>query len=154
MRARTVQVGIARPWAEVCDYLADPLNFRRWAPWIGASLRRRKGDWLATRSDGTRVKVRFAAPNAYGVADHCVLAAQDQAVFIALRAVPHGSGAEVLLTVLGEPGEAGAAPASWAASARAGLAALKAALERPRQPVVLAAAGAAEHEMQAVLLSR
>ncbi|MCM5678933.1 SRPBCC family protein [Schlegelella sp. S2-27] len=103
-QARTVQVTIERPWSEVCAFLAEPGHYGDWASWLGPTLRRRRGEWTVQRPGGTRAKVRFTARNGYGVADHCVLDAQDRASFVALRAVPHGDACEVMATFFREPG--------------------------------------------------
>lgn len=136
MAAHTVQTTIARPWREVCDFLDEAANFARWASWIGPTLEcRRGGDWIARRADGAEAKVRFTERNAFGIADHCVLEAEDAARFVALRALPHGddlSLCEVLLTLFDD------APAPQAlvhrAEAAAGdLAQLKRLIERERR---------------------
>ena len=103
-QARTVQVTIARPWGEVCAFLAEPARYAAWASWLGPTLRLRRGVWTVQRPGGTRAKVRFTSRNGYGVADHCVLEAEDRASFVALRAVPHGATCEVIATFFREPG--------------------------------------------------
>ena len=42
--------------------------------------------------------MRFTERNAFGVADHCLVEGEDHATFVALRAVPHGEGCEVMAT--------------------------------------------------------
>jgi len=99
MEARTVHVTIGKPWREVCDFLAEPCNYPRWASWLGPELRRdARGDWIARRPGGRRAKVRFTERNAFGVADHCLVEGEDHATFVALRAVPHDEGCEVMAT--------------------------------------------------------
>lgn len=98
MQARTVQITIGKPWREVCEFLAEPRNYPRWASWLGSELHCRRGDWIARRPRGGRAKVRFTERNAYGVADHWVLEDEERVSFVALRAVPHGEGCEVMAT--------------------------------------------------------
>jgi hypothetical protein len=107
MASHTVQATIDRPWREVCDFLGDALNYPRWASWIGAPLERQRGDWIVRRADGRAHKVRFTERNAFGVADHCLVASEAEAHFIALRALPHGDRCEVLLTFFDRPEVAG-----------------------------------------------
>ena len=100
MGSHTVQATIERPWREVCDFLGDARNYPRWASWIGAALEEQRGDWIARGADGRAHKVRFTERNAFGVADHCLVEGEreGQAAFVALRAVPHGAGCEVMAT--------------------------------------------------------
>ena len=53
--------------------------------------------------------MRFTERNAFGVADHCLVASEAEARFVALRALPHGSACEVLLTFFEQPDGADAA---------------------------------------------
>lgn len=98
MASHTLQATIDRPWREVCDFLGEARNFARWASWIGPSLTQRRGDWVARCPDGRARKVRFTERNAFGVADHCLVASEAESHFVALRALPYGGGCEVLLT--------------------------------------------------------
>ena len=109
MGSHTLQATIERPWREVCDFLGEARNYPRWASWIGAALEQQRGDWIARGADGRTRKVRFTERNAFGVADHCLLASEAEARFIALRVLPHGSACEVLLTFFEQADEAGAA---------------------------------------------
>lgn len=110
MRASTVQITIARPWREVCEFLAQPQRYAAWASWVGPTLRCERGEWSVRRPDGAHAKVRFSERNAFGVADHWVLEDEDRAVLVALRTVPHGEASEVLLTFFRE---AGCGEAAW-----------------------------------------
>lgn len=104
MQSSTAQVGIARPWREVCSFLAQPLQYARWALWIGASLREHEGEWTVRLPRGGRAKLRFSEPNAFGVADHWLVRDEERSVFVALRALPNDDGCEVLLTFFREDG--------------------------------------------------
>jgi hypothetical protein len=138
MQASTVQLTIARPWREVCEFLAQPPNFRAWASWIGPTLRQERGEWTVRRPPAARAKVRFSERNAFGVADHWLLEDEDRAVLVALRAVPHGEASEVLLTFFRD---GGCGDAAWRAQQQAmqhdlaQLQALLVARRRPRPPL-------------------
>lgn len=121
MQACTMQISIARPWREVCGFLAEPRHYARWASWIGPSLRQRGGEWSVRRPRGGWAKVRFSERNAFGVADHWLLEDEDHARLVALRALPHGEGCEVLLTLFREHGSDEAAWARQLAAAQQGL---------------------------------
>ena len=84
--SRTLSVSIERPLSVVYEFLAAPSNFARWA----------KG--LDLDQD-----VRFAERNRFGVADHSVFLPDGREVYVPLRAIRNGSGAEVLLTLLRGP---------------------------------------------------
>jgi hypothetical protein len=134
MQASTAQLTIDRPWREVCEFLAQPLNCPAWASWIGPTLRQERGEWTVRRPHGVRAKVRFSERNAFGVADHWLLEDEDRAVFVALRAVPHGEASEVLLTFFLDPGCGDAAWRDQQQAMQRDLGRLKAALEAARPP--------------------
>ena len=54
--------------------------------------------WTAQTSHG-ELTVRFSQPNAFGVADHWVFPPDGTTVYVPLRAVANGQGAEVSLTL-------------------------------------------------------
>ncbi|MBX3200150.1 MAG: SRPBCC family protein [Labilithrix sp.] len=123
-----VTVTIERPWTEVYDFASIPLNFQRWASGLGGSLRKVDDEWTAAGPDGP-VRVRFSERNAFGVLDHWVTPEDGgAAIYIPLRVIANGDGAEVTLTVFraGRSDEAFAADADWV---RRDLGALKALLE-------------------------
>jgi len=129
--ARTVSVSIERPWREVYDFASIPLNFQRWASGLGGSLKKMPDSdlWSAQGPDGP-VHIRFSERNDFGVLDHWVMPAGGAgAIYIPLRVIPNGTGAEVMLTLLraeGRTDEDTAADEDWV---RRDLAALKALLE-------------------------
>lgn len=128
--SQVVTVHIARPLATVAAFLADPLNMNDWASGLGHSLRQDNGQWLADGPEGP-VQIRFSPSNAFGIADHWVEVAADVVVYVPLRAIEHGQGTDVQLTLLRLPGmsdEKFAEDADWI---RRDLAALKELLEKP-----------------------
>ena len=125
---RTVSITIDRPWREVYAFASIPLNFQRWASGLGGSLRRSGEDWSAQGPDGP-VRIRFSEPNDFGVLDHWVTPESGAEIYIPLRVIPNGTGAEVTLTLLraeGRTDEAMAADEDWV---RRDLQALKTLLE-------------------------
>jgi len=130
-----LQITIDRPWREVCCFLEAPRNFARWAAWLGPALRQQRGDWVARLPDGARAKVRFTERNAFGVADHWLIEGEERATLVALRAVPHGLGSEVMVGFFADVDGDGARAAAAAADAQCALRTLKALLEAPaRRP--------------------
>lgn len=126
--ARTVSVTIDRPWREVYDFASIPLNFQRWASGLGGSLKKTGDEWSAQGPDGP-VRIRFSDRNDFGVLDHWVTPESGDEIYIPLRVIANGTGAEVSLTLFraqGRTDEEMAADADWV---RRDLDALKALLE-------------------------
>jgi hypothetical protein len=108
----TVRMTIERPATEVYRFVAEPKNLPKWASGIARAA-----------------KVRFVEPNRYGVLDHFVSIDGAPEVYMPMRVVPNGDGAEVLLTVFRQSGvseEKFAEDTQWV---RRDLEALKALLE-------------------------
>lgn len=126
---RCLTVSIARPTAEVYDFVADPRNLPRWAGGLGAEVRQAGDHWEAVTADGT-VGMRFAPRNDFGVADHTVILADDSEVYVPMRVMRNGAGSEVMLGLFRQPGMDDAAVERDAGLMQADLAALKALLER------------------------
>jgi hypothetical protein len=127
--SQVLSVHIERPLADVAAFLADPMNMNLWASGLGHSLRQEQGEWWADGPEGP-VRIRFSPRNDFGVADHWVTLAPGVEVYIPLRAIAHGAGSEVQLTLLRQPSmsdERYAADADWI---RRDLATLKALLEK------------------------
>jgi len=96
--ARTISVTIDRPWREVYDFAAIPLNFQRWASGLGGSLKKSGDLWSALGPDGP-IRIRFSERNDFGVLDHWVLSEAGGEIYMPLRVLPNGTGAEVTLTL-------------------------------------------------------
>lgn len=72
--SEVVSVSIRRSYAEVYDFLADPLNFSRWASNPGSGMEPLDGgDWLVDLPRGRSV-IRFSPRNNFGVLDYQVFA--------------------------------------------------------------------------------
>ena len=114
-RARTVSITIDRPWREVYDFESIPLNFQRWASGLGGSLKKSGDLWSAQGPDGP-VRIRFSERNDLGVLDHWVMPESGGEIYIPLRVIPNGTGAEVMLTLFraeGRTDEEMEADAEW-----------------------------------------
>lgn len=112
---REVRISIERSAAEAYEFLSVPENFPRWASGLGKSLRKLGGEWIAQTAAGP-VLVRFSEANAFGVLDHSVTREDGTCLYVPLRVVPRGSGCELVLTLVREPGmsdEKFAADAEW-----------------------------------------
>ena len=114
--SRTLSVSINRDWREVYDAIWRPENFPKWASGLSKSPLTQDGHvWNAAGPDGP-ITVAFTGHNAFGVMDHSVTLADGTVVYVPLRVIRNGEGAEVLLTLLRQPGMSDAqfaADAEW-----------------------------------------
>lgn len=106
---RTITVDIDRPFVDVTDFLAEPLNFPRWATGLSSGIEpgspsagAEPGEWVADSPQGTAF-VRFSPPNEYGVADHRVRLPDGSVVDIPLRAIRNGDGTTITFTLFRLP---------------------------------------------------
>ncbi|HEX4214255.1 MAG TPA: hypothetical protein VIA06_13140 [Candidatus Dormibacteraeota bacterium] len=98
-------VRIERPLDEISAFLADPPNFSRWASGLGRLTGRAGGRrWVAEGEDGAKTEIEFSEPNAFGVADHTVFPPSKEEVYVPMRAHRNGTGSEVAITLIREPG--------------------------------------------------
>jgi Polyketide cyclase / dehydrase and lipid transport len=102
-RSRHVSEWINRPAAEVYAYARDPAHLVHWAQGLGGSVEQVGGEWFMD-SPGGRIRVAFAAPNAFGVLDHEVTTPDGDVVHVPMRVTPDGDGCEVVFTVRRLPG--------------------------------------------------
>jgi hypothetical protein len=107
---RHLSVHIARAWRTVYDYACVPEHFPEWASGLGSGLRRDgdgdgdgKADVYIVAAPEGEARVRFSPRNDYGVLDHWVTLPGGQTVYIPLRVIVHGDGAEVTLTLIRQP---------------------------------------------------
>ncbi|QRM55768.1 SRPBCC family protein [Sinorhizobium sp. BG8] len=130
MPARIIHRSIARDWREVYAFASRPQNMPQWASGLASGLVPDGDEWIADGGPIGNVRVRFAAPNEFGVIDHRVTLSDGLSVHNALRVVPNGDGAEVMFTLLRLPGIDDAAFEADAAHVARDLEALKALMEK------------------------
>jgi hypothetical protein len=104
--ARHISVTIDRDWRAVYDYACVPLHFPEWASGLGSGLRRDSEvadeTFIVAAPEG-QARVRFSPRNAYGVLDHWVTLQNGHTVYIPLRVIANGDGAEVTLSLIRQP---------------------------------------------------
>lgn len=101
--ARTYSVTINQEWQALYDRIWQPAFFQQWASGLAESgLREEDGQWLADGQDGP-IRIRFTPHNAHGVMDHFVDQGDGSEIYIPLRIVQNGAGAEVMLTLFRQP---------------------------------------------------
>jgi hypothetical protein len=114
-QVRHVSVSIRRPVDAVYEFASKPENLSKWATGLGP-VKSVGADWLADVPAVGQVKLRFVERNPFGVLDHDVLLPSGATVHNAIRAIPNGSGTEVVFAVLRQPDasdEKFAADAAW-----------------------------------------
>jgi hypothetical protein len=115
-QAKTICISIDRNWQQLYDAVWKPETFPKWASGLSNSSLVRDGEmWRADGPSGT-ARIRFTEHNRFGVMDHWVHLSDGQIIYVPLRIVENGSGAEVLLTLFRQPGMSDdhfAADADW-----------------------------------------
>ena len=98
-----VATAIDRPAQEVYAFVSDPLNLPAWAAGLAQQhVAQVDGEWIVESPMG-RVKVAFAPPNEFGVADHDVTLPSGEVVTNPLRVLANGDGCDVIFTVRRRP---------------------------------------------------
>lgn len=128
--ARIVHISIERDWRSVFAFASKPENMPLWASGLASGLTQEGDTWVADGGPIGQVRVRFAPPNDFGVIDHTVTLENGATVENALRVVPNGDGAEVMFTLLRQPGMDDKAFESDARHVEKDLQTLKVLLER------------------------
>jgi len=116
LESRTVSMSINRNWKEIYDAVWRPEDFPKWASGLSTSSLTRDGAaWRAEGPEGT-IRILFTAHNAFGVMDHYIDAGDGTIIYVPLRIIQNGEGAEVLLTLFRQQGMSDAkfaADAEW-----------------------------------------
>ena len=116
--SRTYSISINCDWKLLYEAIWRPETFPKWASGLTQSDIRADGaDWLAD-GDAGPVRVRFTPHNDFGVMDHFIDLRDGQEVYIPLRVIQNGAGAEVMLTLFRQPemtDESFARDAKWIA---------------------------------------
>jgi hypothetical protein len=101
--SRTLSIGIPCDWRVLYERIWRPENFPEWAAGLsGAGMQQEGGSWKATGPGGA-VNIRFTGRNDFGIMDHWVELPDGQTVYVPLRVIANGDGAEVQLTLFRQP---------------------------------------------------
>lgn len=102
--ARTYSATIKHNWQALYELIWRPEFFSKWASGLAESgLREEAGQWLADGPEGP-IRIRFTPHNEYGVMDHFVDPGDGAEIYIPLRVIQNGEGAEIILTLYRQPG--------------------------------------------------
>lgn len=101
---RTLSVSISCDWQALYERIWRPENFPEWASGLsGADMKQEGPLWKATGPGGT-VRICFTDHNDFGIMDHWVELPNGQTVYVPIRVIANGEGAEVQLTLFRQPG--------------------------------------------------
>ena len=116
LESRTISVSINCNWNEVYESIWRPEDFPRWASGLSKSSLSKDGEtWKAEGPEGP-IRITFTNHNAFGVMDHSVALSDGAVIYVPLRVIQNGDGAEVLLTLFRQPNMSDAqfaADAEW-----------------------------------------
>ncbi len=130
LQAKTISISIDRNCTEIYEAVWRPEDFPKWASGLSRSSLVQDGDaWKADGPEGP-IRIRFTGHNAFGVMDHSIDAGIGAEIYVPLRIVPNGEGAEVLFTLFRQPRMSDAKFAADAEWVRRDLLALKALVAR------------------------
>jgi hypothetical protein len=118
LEARTIGVSVERNWKTLYDAIWRPQDFTRWASGLTRSPLAKEGKRWRTEGPEGPISIRFTGYNPFGVMDHSVYLAGEVEVYVPMRVVANGAGAEVLFTLFRQPGmsdEKYEADAEWVA---------------------------------------
>ncbi|WP_454718304.1 SRPBCC family protein [Caulobacter segnis] len=101
--SRHISIRIHRSADEVYAFTHEPESFTQWAAGLASGLTQDGDQWIA-HGPGGDVHVKFSAPNAYGILDHWVTLPDGTQLYMPLRVVANGEGAEVVMTLYRPPG--------------------------------------------------
>ena len=102
MKSRTLSITIDASPERVYAFVADPLNLPKWAAGLGRSISKIDGRWMVETPNGV-VTVEFAPKNALGVLDHTVTLPDGARVYLPIRVVANGAGAELVFVLFQTP---------------------------------------------------
>lgn len=102
--SQTLTTSIDRPPQEVYDFISDPRHLPDWAPGFTSGVHEENGTWIAETKEGA-FTVEFAPRNDFLIADHVVTISESVQVINPVRVLPNDDGAEVIFTVVQEPGQ-------------------------------------------------
>jgi hypothetical protein len=97
--SKTISLPIARPPAEVYEFVLEPRNYPRWAAALGGHFEHVEGrDWRAETPYGL-VTIRFSERNDFGIFDHALFGEGEEPMTRRARVVPNGDGCELIYTM-------------------------------------------------------
>ena len=98
-QVRHIGIGIERPAEEVYAFLAEPLNFPRWAEGLGHGFSHVEGMTYSAQSPMGAIRILFSKPNRFGILDHTVVLPDGRAMTNPMRVLANGDASEVVFSL-------------------------------------------------------
>jgi hypothetical protein len=99
--SRIVTLSIAKPYQDVYNFLSEPDNYYLWADGLN-NLSFTDGEWMIETSKGKAI-VQFSIRNSFGIADHYIKFQDGFEIYVPLRVIENGEGADVQFTLFHHP---------------------------------------------------
>jgi hypothetical protein len=96
--SKNLSVTIHRSADEVYAFVSHPENLPQWAHGLCRSVIRVGSEWIVQTPTGD-VGLRFVEKNPFRVCDHYVTPAPGMEIYVPMRVLENGSGAEVVFTL-------------------------------------------------------
>lgn len=116
LESRIITISIDHDWKDIYENIWRPQDFPKWASGLARSTLTQEGDAWKVEGAGEPVSIRFTGHNPFGVMDHYVSAGSKPEVYVPMRIIRNGDGAEVQFTLFRQPDmtdAAFAADAEW-----------------------------------------
>jgi hypothetical protein len=101
--SRTFSITIARNWRGLYEEIWRPEMFPGWAAGLSHAGLHRDGEVWKAQGPAGPVTIRFTEHNPFGIMDHWVDTGAGSIVYVPLRIIANGDGAEVQLTLFRQP---------------------------------------------------
>jgi hypothetical protein len=98
---KNISVSINRPANEVYQFTSNPENFPKWVEFV-KSITKQGEIWIGKTNNGD-IKIKFAAPNNFGVIDHQVTLPDGVTVNNPMRVIANNKGSEFTFTLFWLP---------------------------------------------------
>jgi hypothetical protein len=95
--SRTLSISIAQPYQTVYNFICEPDNMHLWADGLH-NLNFEDGDWVIDTPKG-KATIQFSVCNSFGIVDHYVRLPDGFEIYIPLRVIENGHGADVVFTL-------------------------------------------------------
>jgi hypothetical protein len=103
LESRTLTISIHRNWRDLYEEIWRPEVFPTWAAGLSEANLHRDGEVWKAQGPGGPVTIRFTGHNLFGIMDHYVDTGSGPTVYVPLRIIANGDGADVQLTLFRQP---------------------------------------------------
>lgn len=99
---KNISVSINRPADEVYRFASKAENFPKWVAFVRSISR--QGDLWIGKTDQGDIRIKWPAPNEFGILDHEVTLTNGQTVNNPMRVIANNKGCEFVFTLFWMPG--------------------------------------------------